>query len=720
MLKFLRGRKRSRNALLLFFVGVLTLSLLGLFSVVVSGGASFFGSSGSNDTDIAKVGDYAVTLKEYKDALTNFSQQISQGQGRLRGAQGLGATYSLYGTQVLDGLISQKLILHEANRLNLGATDSELETRLKQMFAPWQGPEQYRARLQQAGLTPLQFEESLRTNIAAEHLRSYLTAAVQVSAQDVENDYRRANNKYSVRWVEVNPEPLQAQVQVNDADMRAYFDSKKDDFKITTEQRRGRYIFIDQNKAGEALQVSDDEMRQEFDPERNVQQVRVSQIVLNGPKQETKLTRSTPKEAADKNESTAGQEEEIRKKAQAIADRAKGTQGNPPEDFAKLAREMSEDAATKTNGGDIGWVRKGDKRETDDPLNNAFTMKSDDVSQPIKKGDKYYILKVTDRKLATFDEAKPELLKNTRARKGYTEAVNIATNEAAPRLKEAKDASAVVAEINSKHGTAVASVREVPFFSAGEDLPELKDVFEVGDAIFELENPGDAGQQIPLTGGFAVPQYLEKRDPHDPTFEEVKSRIEQRYRADKAKEMAAARAAQIAKANSPDEMKNIADSFGIKPEERPGILATESIASLTTEESREPIYKLKAGEVTRTPLKAEGSDKYVVVGLISRTDADMGEAFQKEKKSIEQRLLDEKRNNYYSSYLAQLQKQMKDEGKIKIYQDRIDSGIESAASQPGIDPQIPGMPPGGMPPSGMPSRTGPRRIPQGGMPIPSQ
>jgi TolA-binding protein len=38
MLKFLRGRKRSRNALLLFFVGVLTLSLVGLFSVVVSGG----------------------------------------------------------------------------------------------------------------------------------------------------------------------------------------------------------------------------------------------------------------------------------------------------------------------------------------------------------------------------------------------------------------------------------------------------------------------------------------------------------------------------------------------------------------------------------------------------------------------------------------------------------------------------------------------------------
>ena len=720
MLKFLRGRKRSRNALLIFFILVLTLSLVGLFSVVVSGGgAGLFGGAGGNETTIVKVGDYAVTLKEYKESLTNFAQQIAQGQGRTRGAQSLGATYAMYGTQVLDGLINQRLIMYEANRLNLGATDAELGARLKQIFAPWQGPEQYRARLQQAGLTPIQFEESLRANIAAEHLRSYFTAAVQVSAQDVENDYRRTNTKYSVRWAEVNPDTLKDKVQINDAEVRAYFDSHKDDFKVTTEQRRGRFIFVDQAKAGEALQVSDDEMRQDFDPERNVQQVRVSQIVLNAPKQEGKLKRTASKDNANKGEDSAqagGEEEKVRAKAQEIADRAKGAQGKPAEDFAKLARETSEDPATKANGGDLGWVRKDAKREGDDPLNNAFSMKPDDVSQPIRKGDKYYILKVTDRKLATFEEAKPQLLKNVRSRKGYTEAQNIANNEVKPRLKETKDAYAVVAEINAKHGTQVASVKEIPFFSIGEDVPEVKEAAEVTDAIFDLENPGDVGEYVNLTGGFAVPQYLEKRDPHDPTFEEAKSRVEQRYRVDKAKELAGERARQLAQANSPDELKKIADSLGIKVDERAGILASDSIASLTTEESREPVYKLNAGGVTRTPLKAEGSENFVVVSLISRTDADMGEAFQKEKKSIEQRLLDEKRNNYYTSYMALLQKQMKEEGKIKIYQDRIDSAMEAAASQPGVDPQAPG----GMPPSGLPSRTGPRRSPQGAMPVPSQ
>src|SRR5215813_13500810 len=155
MLKFLAGRKRSRNAMLIFFIAVLTLSLLGLFSVVVSGGGAglFGGKAGGSETTVAKIGSYEVTLKELKDSLAGFSRQISQGQGRM-GGQSLTATYALYGQQVLDGLIREKVVQYEADRLSLGATDEEVEARLKQTFNPWPGPEQYRERLLQIGATP--------------------------------------------------------------------------------------------------------------------------------------------------------------------------------------------------------------------------------------------------------------------------------------------------------------------------------------------------------------------------------------------------------------------------------------------------------------------------------------------------------------------------------------------------------------------------------------
>ena len=694
MLKFLRGRKRSRNAVLILFVGLLTLSLVVLFS---GPGRSnkFFGGTTGNETVIAKVGPYEVTVRELKDALTNFGQQIAQGQGRSR-KDDMSTVYQMYGQQVLDGLIRQKMILYDADRMNLGSSDSEVQSRLRQVFAPWPGWEQYRARLQQAGMTPVRFEEDLRASIAQEHLRSFITAGVEVDPKDVEADYRRTNTSTSVRWVELDPQKFRDKVQVTEPDLRAYFDGHKDEFRVATEQRRARYIFVDQNKAGATMQVPDDELKQDFTPERFIKQVRVSQIVLDVPKTEPAQRGNTT--AENKTDVT---EEGIRSKAQGIAQRAQGVGGNPPEDFAKLAREFSEDPKTKAKGGDLGWVNKGDKRDTDDPLNRVFTMQKDETSQPVKKGDKYYILKVTDRQIPTFADARDELLKAARSRKGYSRAVEIAT-EAEQQFKETRDAEAVVAAMTKKHGDQVVSVKEIPFFSEGESLPELGATSELGSTLFELQNPGDIGDRMNVDKGFAIVQYLEKHDPHDPTFEEAKAKIEKAYRTMKSRELANERAKELAKAQNMDELKKMTSSMGLKLDERIGLSASDSIGPLVSENTRANIYKLNVGEVTKEPIKAD-NDVYVIATVFGRKDPDMGEAFQKERKSIEQRMLEEKRNNFFSTYLATTQKQLNDEGKIKIYTDKIESAIDTSGPLPETgQPRMPG-----------PGSARPRRTQQG-------
>jgi len=110
MLKFLRGRKRSRNAVLLIFVGIMALSLVGFFSAWSGGASGLLRGAGGSDSAVAKVANYEVTVKELKDALNNFSQQIAQGQGKAK-AEDTANTYALYGTQVLDSLIRQKVVL---------------------------------------------------------------------------------------------------------------------------------------------------------------------------------------------------------------------------------------------------------------------------------------------------------------------------------------------------------------------------------------------------------------------------------------------------------------------------------------------------------------------------------------------------------------------------------------------------------------------------------
>jgi hypothetical protein len=71
----------------------------------------------------------------------------------------------------------------------------------------------------------------------------------------------------------------------------------------------------------------------------------------------------------------------------------------------------------------------------------------------------------------------------------------------------------------------------------------------------------------------------------------------------------------------------------------------------------------------------------------------MGDAFKKEKKSIEQRLLDEKRNIYFDTYLAETERSMREKGKIKVYDDTISDILETSGSP------IPGGP------AGVPRRT---------------
>ena len=703
MLKFLRGRKRTRNAVLVIFIGLLTLSLVALFSASGSGTKMLGGATG-DETVIAKVGSYEVTVQDLKDALTSFGQQISQGQGRNQ-QEDMSTLYDQYGPQVLDGLIRQKLIRHQAEALNLGASDSEVQTQLRQIFNPWPGAEGYRVRLQQqfgATMTPVRFEEELRASIAQQHLRSFITAAVSVDSKEVEEDYRRNNTSYTVRWVDVSPETLRDKVQISEPDLRAYFDSHKSEFKIESEQRRARYILIDQKTASDAIQISDDELKQDFNPDNFIKQVRVSQIVLNAPKAEAES-----KEKIRPRLIKPDPEEEMRKKAQGIVQRAQAADGKPAEDFAKLARDFSEDAKTKANGGDLGWINKDDKRDADDPLNRVFNMPKDQVTQPVKKGDKYYVLKVTDRKVPTLAETREELLKAGRSRKGYSKTVEIAT-EAEQKFKETKNPMPWSPRSTRRHGAQVASVRDTGFFAEGDTLPGLEAASALESSIFEIQNIGDVGDRMNVDKGFAIAQYTEKRDAHEPAFEEVNTKVESAFRLEKAKELAAQRAREIAKAQNGDELKRIADSMGLKTDERAGLKATESIGSLVSEFERAAVYKLNVGEVTKEPIKTS-SNLFVVAALKERKEADMGEPFKKERAAIEARLLDERRNTFFSTYLAMTQKQLQAEGKIKIYDDAIAAAIDIGGA----------IPPTGLPQ--MPGRTGaaPRRTPQGAQGPPS-
>lgn len=83
------------------------------------------------------------------------------------------------------------------------------------------------------------------------------------------------------------------------------------------------------------------------------------------------------------------------------------------EDFAAVAQEVSEDTGSKDNGGDLGYISKGQVTQSFEDA--AFALNKGETSDIVKTGAGYHIIKVTDKtdaRTITFEEAKSDI-KNT-------------------------------------------------------------------------------------------------------------------------------------------------------------------------------------------------------------------------------------------------------------------------------------------------------------------
>ncbi|WP_374989085.1 peptidylprolyl isomerase [Priestia megaterium] len=92
------------------------------------------------------------------------------------------------------------------------------------------------------------------------------------------------------------------------------------------------------------------------------------------------------------------------------------------EDFAKLAKEYSTDTASKSDGGNLGYFKKDDMVEAF--ANKAFSMKVNEVSDPVKTEYGYHIIKVTGKKeaqKATYENSKTKIKQTLLDQKYQTE-----------------------------------------------------------------------------------------------------------------------------------------------------------------------------------------------------------------------------------------------------------------------------------------------------------
>jgi peptidyl-prolyl cis-trans isomerase D len=666
MLKQLSRLERTRNIIIIGFAVLMAVSLV----IFYAPGRNSGNLEPAKDTSVvAKVAGDEITVAEVSRLKENYMQMFG---GRVSMAQ-LGG-YKRF----VDGLVRDRVVAQEAARLGLAASDGEVAEKIRKQFADangqFVGMERYKQSVTARYGDIESFERTVRDEIAQEKLRAFVTAAIKVPENEVREDFMRTHSTFDVSYAVLSTDKLAEKIQPSDDELKSYYEQHKTDFRILEPQKKIRYIYIDQAKSGDKLQITDKDLHAEFDsmpPESKEAGVKVQQILLKVARKD--LDKQVEQKAKD-----------------LIAKAAAASRDTGEKVFADLARGNSEDPATANSGGFLAKPHKKNPNKIDGLYDRTVDMQPGDVSDiPIKYGGNWYILRRGDSVPKTFDEAKPELLASLRNRKGYVAAAKLA-ERAQARLKELKDPQKVAQELAADANMQPAEmVKETPFIKPGDDVPGIGSSQQFEAVIAPLNNANDVGDRTGVKGGFAIPMLVEKKEPRIPEFADVKADVAKTVKQQRAKEQLEQKAKDIAASlNSAADVKAAVEKAGFEVvNDESYKLGTPLGKAGTSPALDEAVYALKTGEVTKNPIKI--GETYVVVGVTNRHEADLAE-FAKQKDQLTQTMLTGRQSQVYEDYIGAVQQRMKQEGKIKVYQDVIAS-LE--ASEPEVEaPQAPQFP----------------------------
>jgi peptidyl-prolyl cis-trans isomerase D len=644
MLKQLGRLERTRSIIIIGFAVLMAVSLI----VFYAPGRTSNVEPSKNTQVVAKVGGEEITVAAVAQLKENYQQMFG---GRISLAQ-LGGN-----KRFVEGLIRDRVIAQEAMRLGLSASDAEVADKIRKQFSDASGQfvglERYKESVKGRYGDLETFERNVRDELAQEKLKAFVTSAVIVADEEVEQDYKRKNTSFDVTYMVISPEKLAEKVAVSDEDLKNYYEQHKTDYRIFDPQKKMRYVYIDQAKAGEKVQIADKELSDEFAkiPPANKQAgVKVQQILLKVARKD--LDAQVEQKAKDLIAKALAASRETGEKA-----------------FSDLARGNSEDPVTAKNGGYLVRPFKKNPNKPDGLYDRTIDMQEGDVSDiPIRYAGNWYILRRGESVPKTFEEAKPELLASLRNRRGYAVAAKLA-ERAQNRLKETKDPQKVAQELAGEANMRPAEmVKETPFVKPGDDVPGIGSSQQFEAVIAPLNNANDVGERTGVKGGFAIPMLVEKKDPRIPDFEEVKTRVAESLKQQRAKEQLDKKAAEIAASlTGPADIKGAGEKAGLEVATEEGYKLGSTLGKAGTSPALdEAIYGLKSGDVTKTPVKV--GDNWVVLGTTKRQDADLA-AFAQQRDQLTQTMVSAKKSQLFEDYIAAVQQRMKQSGKIKIYQD---------------------------------------------------
>jgi peptidyl-prolyl cis-trans isomerase D len=631
----LDSKKGGVRILLGVVIGIIAVTMLTYLIPQGPGGA------GASSTDtIATVGSQSISLQEVQQQMAQMSQ----------GRQIPKMMEAFYARQILDRLIFDKEIEYEADRLGITITNEEMATLIKQILptafngdSPV-GVDQYAAQVQQRfQMTIPAFETAIKRELLVEKFRKMVTDGISASPAELKDQFNYQNEKVKLDYALIRPEDLEAKINPDEAELKAYYEKNKSRFQ-EPERRSVRYGLIDANKLKQSAQVSDNDLNKQY--QDNIAQyqvpnrVHVEHILL--------FTRG---------KTTDAQIAEVQHRAEEVLKEVK--KGGKFED---LAKKYSEDTQTKDKGGDLGWITQGQTVAAFEKA--AFSTPKGATSDLVKTEYGFHILKILDKETAhtvPFEEVRPQLMVNAKANKGDAEANKIADNVSAAIRKSNKTS---LDDLAKEFNLDLAETAPV---SAADPLLYFGNAPAVKDEMFRLQQ-GQVSMPLKTDRGYVILSLKSIALPHPGTLDEERLKVLDSVKCEKAMQLAKSKAEELEKrVKNGEKFEAAAKALGLDGKTSDLFARSGSIGGVGSGKQLAAAFQMKQGEVG--PILNLGAN-WLVYRVAEKTGPNPDD-FEKQKKELTQQVLQEKRELAFESFRTALDDRLKKEGKLKIMQEKM-------------------------------------------------
>jgi peptidyl-prolyl cis-trans isomerase D len=583
MLEAIRTRSQGWLAKLILILIAVPFALFGIDAYLKNAGS---------DAAIAKVADNSISVIEFRNAMQSLRNKMqSEGQKDLSLLDSPQARLT-----VLNRLINTRLFNAEALNSNFKISNeqlSEFVTTLPEFQDNGKfSQEIYDKLLSQNQMSPSKFEAMMRGELVTQQVRDGIPQLVYSTKAISDYAIKNELQQREVTVAEIKSSDFISQVNVDDAEVKSYYEKHKAKFQVP-EQVKLEFVRFSANDLIIKMQVTEEDAKKFYEENaanfQGDEKRRASHILIA-------FNSATSKQAKD----------EAKKRAEQILLDLKKN----PTKFSEIAKKNSQDPGSAEKGGDLGVFGRGAMVK---PFEDAvYSMKLGQISDLVLSDFGYHIIKLTEvvGQSQSFDTLKGQI----RAELMYQKALSKFAEEAENFNNLVYEQSTSLKPAADNYGL---QVQKTDWISASDGAKFFKNE-KLMSLVFsnEVLNDKRNTEAVEVANNTLVAARVIDHKPSAPrSYDEVKLGISDYLKIEKASKMAIDKGnAALAKLKQNKEV-DMLDWI-------PSVIVDRKNAQGLTDLTMTNVFKVNVNKLPAYAGVADSSKGYLLIKVISVDDVD--------------------------------------------------------------------------------------------------